>query len=634
MKRPRATLFSTLTLLAAAAAPSAYAQDYSLTIFHANDGENAFFADPSGYGGIGNFVSTLGQLRSSATTTDVLTLSAGDQILPGTALGASISNGLPLWPAVGQYAAGFDAAVLGNHEFDLGTEVAADYISSFSQAPSISTLGGFSAPAGAKVPAFVNSNFDFTANSDLAPLLGLSIFSSTIVNTGTKNIGIVGVTTPDLASVSNPGPDVSLIAPGTNPNATSDPIAAAQLASIVNGVAADLITNQGADNVILLGHLQGIGFDQLLAPSLIDIDAIVTAGGGELMADAGGHNLIPGDTPNSSFVYGDTVNGVPIVTTPGGYNYVGQLVLDFNAAGDLIGVNTASSGLKAVNGNLVVADPYTVDEVETPIAAALATLGTVVATSEVALDSRRTNGLSPLQGGEGERIAETNLGNLIADSIVAAVENANASQNLGISEPIIGIMNGGGIRQDAFGNDTLIPAGDLTELILANTVPFGNNVGYIEGITASRLLAILENAVSEVENVDGRFAQVSGFEFTYDLTAAPGDRLVEISLEDGTLIYDEATSFLSSDTFTLGIYDFLGVNGGDDYPLTDLVFNDLNIGDQDALRSYLINELGGLISAADYPEGGEGRITAVPEPSSLALLGLGGLLMARRRRAA
>ena len=52
------------------------------------------------------------------------------------------------------------------------------------------------------------------------------------------------------------------------------------------------------------------------------------------------------------------------------------------------------------------------------------------------------------------------------------------------------------------------------------------------------------------------------------------------------------------------------------------------------LTSYLVNDLGGVISAAQYPEGGEGRITVIPEPTSLVLLGLGGLLVARRRRSA
>jgi 5'-nucleotidase / UDP-sugar diphosphatase len=33
---------------------------------------------------------------------------------------------------------------------------------------------------------------------------------------------------------------------------------------------------------------------------------------------------------------------------------------------------------------------------------------------------------------------------------------------------------------------------------------------------------------------------------------------------------------------------------------------------QQALRNYIVDGLGGLITAVDYPEGGEGRITVGP----------------------
>jgi 5'-nucleotidase len=33
---------------------------------------------------------------------------------------------------------------------------------------------------------------------------------------------------------------------------------------------------------------------------------------------------------------------------------------------------------------------------------------------------------------------------------------------------------------------------------------------------------------------------------------------------------------------------------------------------QQSLYDYIVNDLGGLIPAADYPEGGEGRIVQLP----------------------
>lgn len=311
-------------------------------------------------------------------------------------------------------------------------------------------------------------------------------------------------------------------------------------------------------------------------------------------------------------------------------------MLNFDASGNVIDVDTTNSDLQRVHStddpntadlitpapDAVAPDSYTQQAVVDPVEAALASGNLQIATSEVDLDSRRTNGLSPLNGAEGERVAETNLGNLIADAIRDRVIEDNAQYDLGITEPVLGVMNGGGIRKP----DELQPAGPITQAYVDGQLPFGNEVGFIEGVTSQRLLDVLENAISEVENVDGRFPQISGFEFAYNPLLAKDSRVREIRLEDGTLVYDAETGFLSADIFTIGIFDFLA-GGGDDYPLDDLAFTSLGVGDTDMLTEFIINDLGGVITATAYPEGGEGRITAVPEPASLALLGLAAFVM-------
>ena len=49
--------------------------------------------------------------------------------------------------------------------------------------------------------------------------------------------------------------------------------------------------------------------------------------------------------------------------------------------------------------------------------------------------------------------------------------------------------------------------------------------------------------------------------------------------------------------------------GGDQYPF-ESDFVPLGVSYQQALANYIVEALGGVISAADYPEGGEGRIAA------------------------
>ena len=63
-----------------------------------------------------------------------------------------------------------------------------------------------------------------------------------------------------------------------------------------------------------------------------------------------------------------------------------------------------------------------------------------------------------------------------------------------------------------------------------------------------------------------------------------------------------------------GIEDFGGAaRGGDQYPFRDLPYINLYITYQDALGNYIRQDLSGVITAVDYPEGGKGRIARLPD---------------------
>lgn len=49
--------------------------------------------------------------------------------------------------------------------------------------------------------------------------------------------------------------------------------------------------------------------------------------------------------------------------------------------------------------------------------------------------------------------------------------------------------------------------------------------------------------------------------------------------------------------------------GGDQYPFPMVDFTPYGVSYQQALFNFIVEELNGVISAEDYPEGGEGRIT-------------------------
>jgi 5'-nucleotidase len=234
----------------------------------------------------------------------------------------------------------------------------------------------------------------------------------------------------------------------------------------------------------------------------------------------------------------------------------------------------------------------------------------VIGNSEVDLDGRRS----------AVRSVETNEGNLIADALLWQADQLAVS--FGVASPDVALQNGGGIR-----NDNIIPAGPITELETFSMVPFPNFVTVLEDIPRSQFKEILENAVSRIPppaapGGTGRFAQIAGFTFVYSVSGTPqlldinanvvvpGTRVQTVTLDDGTSIVAGGAVVPGADV-TIATIDFLA-RGGDQYPYRGAPFTALGVTYQQALANYIVNGLGGAITAADYPVGGEGRTTQLP----------------------
>jgi 2',3'-cyclic-nucleotide 2'-phosphodiesterase (5'-nucleotidase family) len=563
---------------------------FTLTILHNNDGESQLTgapADPE-FGGIARFAALVHDLQEAAVREPghgVVTVSSGDNYLAGPQFAASLEKGPPFYDSTGLDRVGYDALALGNHEFDFGPDVLADFISGF----------------GPGTP-FLSSNLDVAPEPRLAELAAAGrIAPSTVVEEAGHRIGIVGATTPALRSISSPrdvvvGPDV--------------------LGSVQAEV--DRLTSDGVDKIVLISHLQNVLEDRELVTKLRGVDVAIAGGGDELLANPE-TALVPEDErsvdPLSGQPYGYPIRvpdaegrEVPVVTTAGDYKYVGRLVVTFDDQGAVTGVDSASGPVRVsgVAPEAVQPDPDIERDVVDPVRAYSAKLaGTVLAQSAVALEGRRDPGV---------RTQETNLGNLLADALLDAGQDRAAEFE--VAPPQVALQNGGGIR-----NNDLIPAGQVTELETFGVAPFANFVAVVPDVPRAQFKELLENAVSQIPAADGRFAQVAGFRFTYDaagtaqVTAedgtitAPGSRVRDVVLDDGTVLVADS-AVVDGGGVSVATNDF-SARGGDSWPFRDLPFTTVGVSYQQALADHLTDDLAGTLTAEAYPEAGSARITRV-----------------------
>jgi 2',3'-cyclic-nucleotide 2'-phosphodiesterase (5'-nucleotidase family) len=557
-----------------------------LTVLHNNDGESRL-TGASGqpeFGGVARFKSLMDRLQAEAVTgipaspgakRGVVTVSSGDNFLAGPQLNASLQEGAPFYDALALSRVGYDAIAIGNHEFDFGPATLARFISSFS--PSV---------------PFLSANLDVSADPNLGPLASAGLIApSTVVKERGELIGIVGATTPRLPSISSPGPNV-----------------------VINEMVADAINDEiarlegnGVNKFVVISHLQSVAEDLALGPMLDGVDIMVAGGGDEVLANED-DLLVPGDVRAEDYPLWTTRSdgkAVPVVTTAGDYKYIGRLTGGFDRAGELLTETVAGGPVRVASLDFtdgVAPDPWIQANVVEPVEAYVADLAlNVVANSLVDLDGRRTQ----------VRSTETNLGNLIADALLWQGQRLAAS--FAVDPPQVALQNGGGIR-----NDSIIPAGTLTELDTFSILPFGNFTTVVPNVPAAQFKELLENAVSRVEFGDGRFAQVGGFRFTYNplgtaqivtndgVVVTPGTRVTDVVLDDGTVVVAAGVVVDPSLTIDVATSAF-SAGGGDQYPFRGLPFTTLGVTDQQTLAQYL-EELA-TVTADDYPFGGEGRIT-------------------------
>lgn len=553
-------------------------ETFRFQLFHASDLE----AGVAGLDDVDGFSAVLNALRAQDIGADAtLTLGSGDAFIPGVFSNASVDvfGGPARGDVLILNELEFDAISLGNHDFDFGTAVLRDLIAGGD---------GFS---GAQFP-YLSGNLDFSGDTNLADLVvadggalqSNTISGSVVIEEGGQLIGIVSATTPLLPELSNEGGVI------VAPEAFDGVPTAEQLDALAAEIQADvdalLAANPGLNKIVLLAHMQQLDIEQELAGRLSHVDIIVGGGSNTLLADET-DVLRAGDTAAGPYpILSLDADGKPVavVNTDGNYEYVARLVVDFDKDGVIItdSVDAAVSGVYATDdagiallGAEAFVDPE-IDAITDQLTEVIiAQDGNFFGVTDVYLNGNRGS----------VRIEETNLGNLTADANLAAAREIDPTV-------VLSLKNGGGIRA-SIGELTapegaleLVPAppsgnplagrpdGGISQNAIQNALSFNNGLTLVT-VTRADLVALLEHGVaassSDDSNTQGRFPQVAGIEFSFDLTREPGDRIISAAIVDdagnavAALVQDGEISGDPATPFRMVTLGFLA-DGGDGYP--------------------------------------------------------------------
>lgn len=453
----------------------------TLTLLHTNDTHSRLesFTDTILQGGVARRKTLVEQVRAEAGLDKTLLVDAGDYFQGTTFFNA--------WEGSESIMAmndmNYDAATLGNHEFDLGPAKLARAL----KGENISIAG---ASYATEMPAFpvVATNLDIQAEPALKGLLR----KYAIVEKGGQKYGVLGIVTSDLPVISSLG-------------------GKAKVLDYVNSVnaASALLKSLGVNKIILLSHY-GYGIDIAKANQLSGVDVIVSGHDHALLGDAGYINSRTADAGKGYAGQGSLSLGaypnprsnkegdpLLVVSAYEWGRWLGRLEINFDAQGKVLsGVNKSLF----VDGRTVAEDAVLAAKVATYKAPVAAFSNVLIGSSAMPFSAARGT-VTPFVAGV--RSGETVLGNLIMDLMQSA---AQVSDNA-----VAAFSNGGGLRAD-------IAAGDVTFGQALTVLPFGNTLFALD-LTGQEVIDLMEASVGKVGG--GGFLQHSrDLRMTYCAEAA------------------------------------------------------------------------------------------------------------------
>ena len=316
------------------------------------------------------------------------------------------------------------------------------------------------------------SNADISRENLLKDVLKKSV----VIEQAGEKIGLIGLTPIDTDEIASPGPNVVF----------SDPSAAVQ-------GEVDKLTAMGVNKIIVLSH-STYQVDQAIAANTTGVDVIV-----------GGHSntLLSNTNERAEGPYPTMVGNTAIVQAYAYGKFLGELDVTFDDGGNII----RAVGEPLVMDSAVAEDSSTLARIAEAAEPLNELRAKVIGKSSALIEGNR----------KFCRVQECEMGNLIADAMLDRV----AAQGVTIA-----LANAGNIRAS-------IEPGAVTMGQVLEVLPFQNTLATFETL-GQVIIDALENGVSQVEDVKGRFPQVAGLRYTWDSSIAANEgRIVEVLVGKG-----------------------------------------------------------------------------------------------------
>jgi len=358
--------------------------------------------------------------------------------------------------------------------------------------------------------------------SAASPLAG-KIQPTTIIEKDGQKIGIFSVSPEDTAE----------LALGARENITFTSAIEASRQSVA------ALQAQGVNFIIGLTHV-GITVDREIARQVAGISLII---GGHSHTPQGPMNNV-GTPPYPELIAGPNGRGVPVFQDWEWGRWLGDFTVSFDATGKVIDIQGNPT---EVAGSLPTDQGFE-DRIAVFKTDIDALTKRVVGEAAVVLNGQRND----------VRTKETNLGDLVAQVMLDKGRDDGAQ---------IAITNGGGIR-------TSIDVGPVTVGEVLSVLPFGNTLA-LTTITGAQLKDALENGVSQIESVAGRFPQIAGFSFTYDPALPAKGRVTSIAYTGASVDPNGAYRVATNNFMLVGGDGYTAFAAGSDKIDTGLILSDI-----------------------------------------------------------